>query len=74
MNTSTERLLSHLSDEPDARLRSPTPLARPCEAAKSLDWAALLTALESDFMMAIANGQVQYLPVGGDLMGRVVDE
>lgn len=74
MDTSTERLLIHLGAEADARPRSPAPPARLCEIADSLDWAQLLTALESDFMTAIANGQAQYLPAEGDLMGRVIDE
>ena len=44
------------------------------DIADTLDWAELLDTLVSDFALALANGEAQYMPTVGDLMGRAADD
>lgn len=62
------------SNVPDLQPDTPLPLACLADIVDSLDWAELLDALVSDFALALANGEAQYMQGVGDLMGRIGQE
>lgn len=74
MTLTTERLLNIVSEAPALQAEAPPDQACLADIADSLDWTELLDALVSDFALALANGEAQYMHNVGDLMGRVSEE
>ena len=74
MTITTERQLTFASDKLNEKPDSLPPQACLADIADALDWAELLDTLVSDFALALANGEAQYMPTVGDLMGRAADD
>ena len=72
MNLTTERELNVVREAPPMLFEAPQDQACLADIADSLDWTELLDALVSDFALALANGEVQYMHGVDDLMGRMV--
>lgn len=72
MNLTTERELNVVREAPPMLFEAHQDQACLADIADSLDWTELLDALVSDFALALANGEVQYMQGVDDLMGRMV--